>query len=99
MGSQDELSADLIQTADTKKFWERAPGLFDPLVHDYRIEFVGELPGLAIAITVRDFPLQFNLSRRCRLCNLNINPALFREVMHGKPGEHGLRADDVEAGR
>jgi len=99
MCSEVEFGADLIQTTDAKKSWEWAPGFFNPLVNDYRIEFVCELSGLPITIAIRDLPFQFNLPRRCLLGNLNINPALFCEVMHGKSGEYSLRSDDVETGR
>ena len=66
------------------------------MVDDDRVQFIGELPRLAVSVAVGDDPFQLNLAIRGRLENLDVHIPSLREVVNGKPREHGFGSDDIE---
>ena len=93
---QIQLRTYFIQAADTENFRKRPTRDLDPLIDDDGVQLVGQLPSLAVTVTVRDFPSQFDFASGSSFDDLNINSPLLRKVVHGQPGQYRFRSNEVE---
>jgi hypothetical protein len=99
VSAEVKLVGNITQAPQTDHLRKRPPLLIDVMVDDDRVEFIGELSGLAVPVTVRYDPFQLDLAVGGGLENLYVHIPPLREVMNRHPGEHSLSPDNIEGSR
>src|SRR5436853_6962310 len=81
---QVEILTDAFKASDPGHRWKRSCLFVQAAVYDQRVEFIGKLSWLPVAVAVRDFPLQMQVSAFTSSDDSDIDLALFGEIMNRK---------------